>query len=402
MKMKLFFRISVLVLCILMSLSSFADDKKDRISPEVIDWSGYNQSLETIVSTSADPKKIYLYATTPNKFVTVGGRYGAQPILAEVGMNFYVEKVAANDDRYYIHSWVNNPTTAQGDGNADYLGVEPLMDTDQRIFLTDPKDETKKSIYLYVDRGFRNVDDKNDNPSPDRIKWYIDPVGTNNGYKIYSRWKDNQGGYTDGELRNYYLSYYEGPTEEQPRKKFLVVTTDESKAETFYFIKINDYLNVINNQNKKYINVSGLVQDARFERNNKGIDGTDDLKGDYGTTSSYNVWQFRYDKSDHAYVYPHLQDNVEELAYMTAWVGSEGSSSGNQGNYLIQKITGLKPGLYRVNCQGFYFNPGDKDDKDNTSFVFASQDYKDISNQTALKTIEPDDWYMMRDGTCNG
>ena len=402
MKMKLFFRISVLVLCILMSLSSFADDKKDIISPEEIDWSGYNQSLEKIVSTSAAPNKIYLYAKKNNKFVTVGGRYGAQPILAEVGMNFYVEKVAANDDRYYIHSWVHNPTTAHEDGTADYLGVEPTMDTDQRIFLTDPKDEAKKSIYLYVDRGSRNVDDKNENPSPDRIKWYIDPVvGTNNGYKIYSKWKDNQGGYNDDVERKYYLSYYIGNPEEQPQKKFLVVTTDESKAETFYFIKIDDYLNVIKSQTKKYINVSGLVQDARFERNNKGIDGTDDLKGDYGTTSSYNVWQFRYDRSDHAYVYPHLQDNVEELAYMTAWVGSEGSKEG-KGNYLIQKITGLKPGLYRVNCQGFYFNPDNIDDKDNTSFVFASQDYKDISNQTALKTIESNDWYMMHDGTCNG
>lgn len=401
MKMKLFLRISVLVLCILMSLSSFADDKKDIISPEVIDWSANNESLETIVSTSDNPTKTYLYATGAKKFVTVGGRYGAQPILAEVGMNFYVEKVAA-DDRYYIHSWVHNPTTAHEDGTADYLGVEPLMDTDQRIFLTDPKDETKKSIYLYVDRGFRNVDDKNENSSPDRIKWYIDPVvGTNNGYKIYSKWKDNQGGYNDNVERNYYLGYYEGHTEEKPQKKFLVVTTDESKAETFYFINIEDYREVINSQTKKYINVSGLVQDARFERNNKGINGTDDLKGAYGTTSSYNVWQFRYDRSDHAYVYPHLQDNVEELAYMTAWVGSEGSIEGN-GNYLIQKITGLKPGLYRVNCQGFYFNPGNIDDKDNTSFVFASQDYKDISNQTALKTIEPDDWYMMRDGTCNG
>lgn len=210
------------------------------------------------------------------------------------------------------------------------------------------------------------------------------------------------GGHSDNEMRNYYLSYYEGPTEEgKPQKKFLVVTTDANRAETFYFINIEDYHKVINSQTKKYINVSGLVQDARFERNNKGIDGTDDLKGDYGTTSSYNVWQFRYDRSDHAYVYPHLQDNVEELAYMTAWVGSEGSNEG-KGNYLIQKITGLKPGLYRVNCQGFYFNPNDKDDKDNTSFVFASQDYKDISNQTALKTIELNDWYMMRDGTYNG
>lgn len=403
MKMKLFFRISVLALCILMSLSSFADDKKDRISVEEIDWSKNNQSLESIHSTPDNPTKTYLYATGANKFVTVGGRYGAQPILAEVGMNFFVEKVADDTNgRYYIHSWVHNPTTAHEDGTADYLGVEPTMDTDQRIFLTDPKDETKKSIYLYVDRGFRNVDDKNENPSPDRIKWYIDPVvGTNNGYKIYSKWKDNQGGYNDNVERNYYLGYYEGPTEEKPQKKFLVVTTDESLAETFYFINIDDYLNVINSQTTKYINVSGLVQDARFERNNKGIDGTNDLYGNYDTDSKNNVWQFRYDRSDHAYVYPHLQDNVEELAYMTAWVGSEGSKEG-KGNYLIQKITGLKPGLYRVNCQGFYFNPGNIDDKDNTSFVFASQNIDNISNQTALKTIEPDDWYMMREGTFNG
>lgn len=398
MKMKLFFRISVLALCILMSLSSFADDKKDRISVEDIEWSANNQSLTSIVSTSTDPKKIYLYAKEHNKFVTVGGRYGAQPILAEVGMNFYVEKVAA-DDRYYIHSWVHNPTTSQGTGNADYLGVEPLMDTDQRIEFTDSKGAPQKSIYLYVDRGINNTHDDGTNSSPDRIKWHITPVGTDNGYKIYSTWTDNLGGHSDNEVRKYYLSYYEGPTEEKPQKKFLVVTTDESLAETFYFIKIDNYLNVINSQNKKYINVSGLVQDARFERNNKGIDG--DLHGDYNDESN-NVWQFRYDRSDHAYVYPHLQDNVEELAYMTAWVGSEGSSSGNQGNYLIQKITGLKPGLYRVNCQGFYFNPGNIDDKNNTSFVFASQNIDDISNQTALKTIEINDWYKMHDGTYNG
>lgn len=404
MKMKLFFRISVLVLCILMSLSSFADDKKDRIRPEEIDWSANNESLETIVSTSADPKKIYLYAKGHDKFVTVGGRYGAQPILAEVGMYFYVEKVAANDDRYYIHSWVHNPTTSHESGNADYLGVEPTMDTDQRIFLTNPKTEAMKSIYLYVDRGIRNVDDKNENSSPDRIKWYIKSVDTKNGYQIYSKWRDNQGGYTDGEERNYYLSYYEDPNPKagEPQKKFLVVTTDENRAETFYFIKKEDYRKVINSQNKKYINVSGLVRDARFERNNKGIDGTFDLKGDYNTKSKNNVWQFRYDRNYDTYVFPNKQDNVEDLAYMTAWVGCEGSSENQKGNYLIQKITKLKPGLYRVNCQGFYFNPSNKNDKDNTSFVFASQDYTDISNQTALKTIEPADWDSMQNMTYHG
>lgn len=323
MKMKLFFRISVLALCISMSLSSFADDKKDGISVEEINWSANNQSLESIVSTSDAPKITYLYAKAPKKFVTVGGRYGAQPILAEVGMNFYVEKVSdADDSRYYIHSWVDNPTTSHENGSADYLGVKPTMDNDERIFSVQ-NDETKKSIYLFVDRGKLNAEDNKDengnliNSSPDRVKWYIVPVGTTKGYKIYSKWKDNQK-YSDDVERQYYLSYYQGPTEEgKPQKKFLVVTTDESKAETFYFIQIDDYHKVINNQNKKYINVSGLVQDARFERNNKGING--DLWGEYNAESK-NVWQFRYNRNVDTYVFPNLQDNVKELAYMTAWV----------------------------------------------------------------------------------
>ena len=394
MKMKLFFRISVLALCILMSLSSFADDKKDRISVEEIDWSASNESLETIVSTSADPNKIYLYATGHNKFVTVGGRYGAQPILAEVGMYFYVEKVAndPNDKRYYIHSWVHNPTTSHKSGLGDYLGVEPIMNkNEQYIFSGD-----NKSIYLFVDRGQDNYNDEHTISSPERVQWYIEPVvGATNGYQIYSTWKDDQ----DANARNYYLAYYADPNSQ---KKFLVVTTDKSQAETFYFIKREDYRNVINSQDKKYINVSGLVRDARFERNNKGIDGTFDLKGDYDTKSKNNVWQFRYDRNYDTYVFPNKQDNVEDLAYMTAWVGCEGSSDNKKGNYLIQKITKLKPGLYRVNCQGFYFNPNDKNDKDNTSFVFASQDYTDISNQTALKTIESADWDSMQNMTYHG
>lgn len=402
MKMKLFFRISVLALCISMSLSSFAQ------GVEEIDWSANNKELNSIVSTSDALKITYLYATTPKKFVTVGGRYGAQPILAEVGMNFYVEKVSdAGDSRYYIHSWVDNPTTSHENGSADYLGVKPTMDTDERIFSV-ANDETKKSIYLFVDRGKLNAEDNKDvngnliNSSPDRVKWYIESVGTTNGYKIYSKWKDNQG-YNDDVERKYYLSYYQdqGPIEEgKPQQKFLVVTTDESKAETFYFIQIDDYRKVINSQTKKYINVSGLVQDARFERNNKGING--DLYGDYDKESKDNVWQFRYNRNEDTYVFPNLQDNVQELAYMTAWVGPKGDYNGKTGNYLIQKITGLKPGLYRVNCQGFYFNPNSQNDKDNTSFVFASQDYMNISNQTTLKTIESADWDLMQNTAFNG
>ena len=297
---------------------------------------------------------------------------------------------------------MHNPTTSHETGTADYLGVKPTMANDERIFPV-ANDETKKSIYLFVDRGKLNAEDYKDgngnliNSSPDRVKWYIESVpNTRNGYKIYSKWKDNLE-YSDNEERNYYLSYYQGNPEEKPQKKFLVVTTDADKAETFYFIQIEDYRKVINSQKKKYINVSGLVQDARFERNNKGING--DLYGDYDTKSKDNVWQFCYNRNEDTYVFPNLQENVQELAYMTAWVGPKGDFYGQTGNYLIQKITGLKPGLYRVNCQGFYFNPNSQNDKNNTSFVFASQDYKNISNKTTLKTIESADWDSMQNMT---
>lgn len=408
MKMKLFFRISVLALCISMSLSSFAQGQQDKISVEGIDWSANNQSLTSIVSTSAKPNITYLYATNPKKFVTVGGRYGAQPILAEVGMNFYVEKVTDDaNGRYYIHSWVDNPTTSHENGSADYLGVKPTMVDDERILPEGNEHQDKKSIYLFVDRGKLNTEDNKDengnliNSSPDRVQWYIEPVsGTTKGYKIYSKWKDNQG-YDDDVERNYYLSYYQGPTTEKPQKKFLVVTTEESKAETFFFIQIDDYRKVINSQTKKYINVSGLVQDARFERNNKGIDRDGWLMGDYNTRPN-NVWQFCYNRDQDTFVYPDLQHNVQELAYLTAWVGPKGDIEGKKGNYLIQKITGLKPGLYRVNCQGFYFNPDNQSDKNNTSFVFASQNYTDINNKTTLKTIESADWVNMKNMTFNG
>ena len=171
MKMKLFSRISVLALCISMSLSSFAQGQQDKISVEGIDWSANNQSLTSIVSTSAKPKITYLYATNPKKFVTVGGRYGAQPILAEVGMNFYVEKVTDDaNGRYYIHSWVDNPTTSHENGSADYLGVKPTMVDDERILPEGNEHQDKKSIYLFVDRGKLNTEDNKTNPSPDRVK----------------------------------------------------------------------------------------------------------------------------------------------------------------------------------------------------------------------------------------
>lgn len=368
MKMKLFFRISVLALCISMSLSSFAQDQQDRISVEDINWSANNQSLETIVSTPDKPEKIYLYATTPKKFVTVGGRYGAQPILAEVGMNFYVEDTGdpntgdPNNDRYYIHSWVDNPTTSHDNGSADYLGVKPTMVNDERIFHV-AGDETKKSIYLFVDRGKHNAEDNKDengnliNSSPDRVQWYIEPVsGTTNGYKIYSKWKDNQG-YEDDVERKYYLSYYQGPTTEIPQKKFLVVTTDADKAETFYFIQIEDYRKVINSQNKKYINVSGLVQDARFERNNKGIDVNDGkgwLGGDYNPDSK-NVWQFCYNRHQDTFVYPNCQNNVQELAYLTAWVGPKGDIEGKKSQLFDSENYRLEAGSLSCQLPGFLF-----------------------------------------------
>lgn len=93
-------------------------------------------------------------------------------------MNFYVEDTGdpntgdPNNKRYYIHSWVNNPTTSQGTGNADYLGVEPLMDTDMPLL---PRGQVGKPYIIKVGKE-ADIETKND--------VYTFPWGINTNVKV--------------------------------------------------------------------------------------------------------------------------------------------------------------------------------------------------------------------------
>ncbi len=424
------FNTTILALLFLGGIQSsaiYADNNTDvsttTATVQKIDWSKYNKSLADVITTDANnPKKIYLYDIQQDKFVTVGGRYGAQPILAEMGMFFYIDKVG-DSEKYYIHSWVDNKVTSSADEgtNGDYLGAKPKLEKDERHFADGDDNDEKKSIMIYIDRGKSNYENENTAISgPNRVQWAISPT-TEGGYKLHSTWTDTDREDTE---RDYYLCYYQGPDTETPQKKFLAVTTIEANADRFYFIQEEDYHQAIASQDTKYINVSGLINDARFERNNKGItvnlvfdengkpaEGYRDEFGNYNEGHQVgNVWQFRYNRNDDTYMYPGGQGNIWDLAYTTAQIGPKGNFDGGEtGNYIIQKITGLQPGLYRINCQGFFFDPdldpegnGEQYQKENYSFIFASDNIDDVSTQTRLKNISHDDWEKMKNGTYNG
>ena len=426
--------IALLLLGVGKTTATFADDNTSSIATQAstvqtINWAKYNKkTLNDLLTTDiTTPKYLYLYDVKQGKFVAVGGIYGAQPILAEVGMYFYIEKVGITDkqtldgekdkdDKYYIHSWVDNKVTSFGDkdSNGDYLGPKPRLSQEERLFETDPIDESKKSIRIYIDRGKNDFEDNSETvKSPERVQWHIESTGNTNEYKIYSCWDDDEdeddpesetkSRYHDNEVRKYYLKYYS-------KGKYLVVTTVEKDADPFYFIQTDDYLEAIKDQETKYINVSGLIRDARFERNSKGVQGNE-----YGGYSSddqkNNAWKFYYNRAEDSYIFPNQQSDINDLAYMTAWIGplgdkygqdSEGHAlEGQNGNYIVQEITGLSKGVYRVDCQGFYYNPNKQEDsKGNTSFVFASTTPEITSNssKTQLKNIEAADWeYMDKD-----
>ncbi|MDD6670656.1 MAG: hypothetical protein PUE52_02360, partial [Prevotella sp.] len=107
-----------------------------------------------------------------------------------------------------------------------------------------------------------------------------------------------------------------------------------------------------------FINVSGLIYDTRFDRNNADVDQWTKE----GNATVNNTWD----------VY------TEEEAYGAYNAASIESGTGK----LSQTITGLTPGLYRVTCQSFDVTDGTND----CAYLFANNE------KSLVNTISTEDF----------
>lgn len=369
------------------STMAFADEKIATQSIQEIDWGKYAVDVNTIRYfkewASDDVKKkyyngaFYIYDVKKKLFVTTGGQYGVQPILAQTAMQFSLEYKEVADGEsssegesskkvyYYLHSNVLNGE----EGTGDCLGIKAkAADTD---YTSD-----KKNRIVFIDRGYEG----SDNPKyseegyeeSNHTQWTLVTTQTETNdygagfehrpytHKLCSSWDD----------KSHYLSYYENADE---KKKFYVESVSEADAAEFYFILVKDYNDLIANSSYEYIDVSNLIKDARFERMNKDAGetvGVEDSEFYSREWRNSNSWHFSYEKlytnisSDgvkpvyrrlHNYFINdtrYLTGNI--LAYGTAWIGTEYSGDQTGSQVLYQDIKNIQPGYYRVECQGFY------------------------------------------------
>lgn len=383
-----------------------------------IDWKPYAKSIESLNSTNL----FYIYNVDSKKFISTGGQYGVQPISAESGMEFSVEKADEIKTGYYNYYIKSNVSNGE-EGTGDCLGVKEAFDNYDQI-----TDDNNTYYVLYIDRG------KDNNNAPDRVKWNYKATSTNEKeYIFYSTW--------DG--APHYLSYYKA-NEANNIKQFYVEGTKEENAAHFYLITKDDYNKVINDKSTVYINVSNMIKDGRFERMNKTAgtftggywkDKLDengnpivkkDDKGDPIVKKDEHGDPVKDEKGNP--VYEHEQDWIDEeyadgawvwseqhhyskmgdggydkthkffindqryisgdiLAYGTAWIGQEDIEQ-----QLYQEIKNIPAGYYRVNCQGFYNGEGAGE-----AYLFAkssSNIYKEVrlqkltaADQAELKNI---------------
>ncbi|MGM9708936.1 MAG: hypothetical protein ACI3ZB_04910 [Prevotella sp.] len=132
-------------------------------------------------------------------------------------------------------------------------------------------------------------------------------------------------------------------------------TTPQNLEAEWIIVTESDYRAEISHLEATFINVSGLIYDSRFDRNNKDID----FWTIEGNASVNNTWK----------------DDGQNGAYNAISIES------NTGK-ISQTITNLSPGLYRVTCQSFDVT----DETNDCAYLFANNE------KTLINTISTDEF----------
>ena len=302
-----------------------------------IDWNTYATTLGDLFSNGASKSvPVYLLYVSKNgsaRFVDGGGNYGMNGILTEVGMAFTIEKTTSGKSTvYHIISNINNKKYYQNQYIAgNYLSIEG--------------NSQSYSTNVFLDRALNN---------DSRSNWTFEAQSASKQYKI-----------RNATSTKYYLGYTSN----------IIEAVTSGSSSNWMLVTKESYLNAIKKDlTGQYINVSGLLDDPRLERNH-----TDQIKwvwNDANGTDHYIGMSANVGK-------PGTKVGTATDGLASAYGAYTAAEIGNETNKLTQTITGLSAGLYRITCQGFYYN---EDGAENTcAYLFANGD------KVLIKTISTDD-----------
>ncbi|MDD6592611.1 MAG: hypothetical protein PUE86_11515 [Prevotella sp.] len=331
---------------------------------EEINWSTYAKTVSEVADKGT---YVYLYNTKAKKFLTSGGVYGMEGIFASVGMRFKIETAKGVSGCYRIISRFKN--AAQGNCVA-------IAETQYQTIYLD-----RKSEYINTD-GDMSLN-----------RWMFIQDASGKAYSIRNNYI-NQYNQRENGKRYYYTYYYwmsysktnsKLVTSETYTKTLRDYTTPETPAAEWIIVTESDYHAEISSLKATFINVSGLIYDARFDRINSDYSAWV-KKGDVFINSSWTV-----DSLDENgdIVYDNKGNVVK--AYRTTWNDELANGAFNAISIeskigkISQTITSLPPGLYRVTCQSFDVT----DETNNCAYLFANNE------KTLINTISTEEFSDM-------
>ena len=316
---------------------------QDIVNGKIV-WKG---STLTEAVNASQTGFVYLYNVGQDKFLNAGNSYGVQCSLSAVGMRMKVHQVSYNGGTYYqLESRIDN--TIQGD------------------YVSPNQQSISNGVPIYLDRSStpqlgRNVSYPN---------WtFVDQNQSGyNTYKIHSIQYTTLDGRPD--LRNFYMGSSDGST--------VVFVGQSGQNNTWRFVTEADYEAAMAKLEWGEIDMNAFIKDAEFTRNSKdsvywewknangapsktvNIDGV--TKTVYGDGPFFNGnqiirnpthWHLRGQQwMDNGVI--NFGNGGNELSgkYFVAEIYNEVNSLSQTAK--ITSNSPLKPGLYKITCQGFY------------------------------------------------
>lgn len=364
-----------LLLALVASFALFgAQNIYAQSKPQDIDWSKHAQKIEDVLTANinnVEKKYVFLYNKTNGSFLTVGADYGAQGILNDVGMRFFINQTGKKQEGliwltgkysfekpyYNIHS---NITDSGNGDNADRMAYE-TFDSNHGEYSS-----------VWFDRG-RNGENQNRPSYPD---WFIIEQGSNvPTYKFCNLKKRTNNNITDITSENDIKNDGQSLAYDKNAKGIKRVTYE--KGDEWYIISESDYVEQMSKLEDEYVDMSFLLADSRFNRNEK------DEQTAWG-----GYWEYHQGSNDGFHKIGIDEDAVKQSDTQYGWnfykkYGSYYSAEiNNQEGYYYQTVKGLPAGTYVITCQNFYDGEGDN----NCAYLFAGNSY-DTDNKVALNTL---------------
>ena len=366
----------------------------DKTTNQVV-WLG--TSLADAVTYCNNGGYVYLYNVDQKKFLNAGSSFGVQGVLSSVGMRLQIVPPTLNTD---YNNYYRVRTRIHNSDEGDHMSIFSWTDRSQ----------------VYLDRANRNIDngDWSNPPGTSRPFWRFN--GTSGTVTVNGS-SENTITYT---IQNRQSNVYVGLNGNN-----VVVRTASANATNWRIITEEDYEEAMKQVIWGEVDLGAFVQDAEFGRDNKDArywvwssdvpdlvhedadyDGATITLDEWDVNSSPKHWHQRNQNFMlNGYAFPETSSTIprseigNNVANATGIPNSQDVTCQNIrtycGQYYAAEIynekirlaqtaqvssgTLLKPGLYKMTCQAFYYDDVQGQTNDDVAYFFVTRTPNDES-----------------------